>query len=475
MELYHLYYYVTVLIAVAFPCWYYVKTREIASFGVLFPLFYFIYSFVAPLAVIHGDKLENVSRSFYIWEEIYPIADKPYVYLGHTYYLIFYLLWFAAFLVGRGRTASSLKDGLIPADNICFDFRFLPKLPLLFFVTAFLALTFYGILYSKFGSVIAAGVSVYTAKATREAQYQLSTMDKGIFSLWGSALLCLWTVVIINLKRGNIRRKRIVAIFALLMLGFYILAGFVIGDRSQLIIPLIAIFVVFTSIYRNINILSFKFLSFTVVVIALNFIIKSFRGDDPTQLLSLLLTEQKVTWLNMMSAVLFSVESFAAYTGMPFLIANNIPPLYGESLVHFVLSFVPRIIAPFRIAGSYSYSQYASYAGIADSGRGFTFHYVADWYFNFWFFGIVVGGILTGLLMGMVERKAKHSKRSVFWIAAFAMLCGAIPAHLRAGFEGIRAVFFEYWSLPFLLFIFWPYVKDRINVWKLHESKQENV
>lgn len=474
MELYHLYYYITVMIAVALPCLYYIRTREIASFGVLFPIFYFIYSFVAPLAVIHGDKLENVSRSFYIWDEIYPISDKPYVYLGHTYYFIFYILWFAAFLLGRGKSANRQSGGLIPVDKIRFDQRLLPRLPLLFFVTSLSALVFYGILYLKFGSVVAAGVSVYAAKITREPQYQLSTMDKGIFSLWGGALLCLWTIVILNLKTRVDKKNVFVVVLAMFMLGLYVLAGFVIGDRSQLIIPLIGVFVVFTSIYKNINIFSFRFMLFAAVAIILNFIIKSFRGDDPTQLLSLLLTEQKVTWLNMVAAVLFSVESFAAYTGMPFLIVKNIPPLYGESLIHFVLSFVPRIIAPFRVTGSYSYSQYAAYAGIADSGRGFTFHYVADWYFNFWFFGIVVGGILTGLLMGIVERKAKHSNRSVFWIVAFAMLCGAIPAHLRSSIEGIRAVFFEYWSVPFLLFVFWPYLKRRMSIWRAMRSNPVN-
>src|SRR3990167_6888904 len=470
MASYHIYYYLSLILVVVLPVIYYLKTREGASFGVIFPAFYFIYSFVAPLAVIHGDKFENVSRSFYIWDEIYPISDEPYVYLGHTYYLIFYLLWFAAFLLGRGRTDSSQSGGLIPVDKIRFDQRLFPRMPLLFFVTAFLALVFYWILYSKFGSLVAGGISVYAAKITREPEYQFSTMDKGIFSLWGSALLCLWTVVLLHLKRGEVRRKLFVTTLAMFMLGLYVIAGFVIGDRSQLIIPLIGIFVVFTAVYKNINILSFKFLSLAAAAIILNFIIKSFRGDDPTQLFSLLLTEEKVTWFNMVAAVLFSVESFAAYTGMPFLIAKEIPPLYGESLIYIVLSFVPRIIAPFRITGTYYYSQYATYAGIADSERGFTFHYVADWYFNFWFFGIVVGGILTGLLMGVVERKAKHSRRSVFWIAAFAMLCGAIPSHLRSPIEGIRAVFFEYWSLPFLFFVLVPMAKGRLLRWKQQQN-----
>lgn len=454
MQIFHLYYFVTTLAALMFPVWFYARSRRLMSFGTIFPFFFIIYSFVGPLAIIFPGEMENVTRAFYVWDRIYVFQDRPYIYQAHTLYLAFYAAWIIAYLHGtyphrRGpnywRSCRADSSG---RGAIC-----VPTLTTSLILAYGLCLVLYILVYERFGSVLASGSSVYAAKIGRDPGYQVNTIMKGLFSLCGAAILCATTIYMYkdpNAKRGRGSILALIIAWALLV-GM----GFLLGDRSQLFVFLIGLVVVFSVLCRPIH-LSRGLIVPAIGLLSLNVLIQSFRLYHPSEVISALGARSGDLVSQTLVAPFFSVESFSPYAALPFLIADNTSLVYGYSFYEFVVAFVPRFIAPFRWSPSYSYVVYAEAAGFVGARQGFCMHHVADWYLNLGSIGVLLGGAVVGYMMSMVERKAYRCV-TPFWVTAFAMLCGAVPAQLRTPIPGVRAVFYEYWSVPFLLFVVLPY------------------
>lgn len=455
MNNYHIFYFTTTILAILAVFSYYMKTRNLFSFGIIFPFFYIIYSFTAPLALILPSYITEISQSYLVWEKMYYIHDSPYIYQAHFYYFSFLVLWFFGFIISR---KTKPKYIYFKKSNI------INHKPILIF-SILLGMMFTYLIFSKYGASLISGVSIYAAKATRETEYQLTTIDKGIFSLWSSSLVT-HLAVFIHQKASKI--KPVIKLFFLLNWLLYLVMGFAIGDRSQLFIGLIGgLFVYATMSDKKISLSSLLKIKYVIIIIAIvlsNTLIKSFRGISPEELAQTLLESSAFDFNNIIGSIFLSVESFAPYSALPIMINEDIDITWGASFANLIISFVPRFLADLinlRDLGSGSYKVYAATAGFLGSKQGFAMHYVSDWYLNFWIFGIFLGGFLTGFLMGIVEKKSKT--KNLFWLIAFSLLAGAIPAHLRGGIEGVRAIFYEYWSIPFLFLIFIPYLKNKMR------------
>jgi hypothetical protein len=284
-------------------------------------------------------------------------------------------------------------------------------------------------------------------RGTRLLYSKYLTFYKASISLAGSGLLCLGAVIFRDLKQKD-RGRVPFSLFATLV-GSYIIFSLLVGDRSQMFVVLIGLSILYSYLYKPIR-FSSRFFVLVIIFLLLNSIIRVYRGGNLERLLQGDLSMMSIKTI--LISPFLSAESFSAYTSLPFLIINRVPFLFGRSLVAFFTAFMPRIIASFRPATGYSYSLYAEYAGLLSAHRGYTFHHVADWYWNFAGYGVALGGCLIGFLMGKLESRGLKGA-SLFWIVAFASTVGYVPRMLRDSVEGIKSIFYLYWFLPFMFFV----------------------
>lgn len=444
MENWHTYYYITTIIALLIPIGVFVKTKNWATFLFFFPIFYVIYSFFGPLPLIFGDEFQVVSRAYLVWGKIFPLSDTKEIYYAHTFFFLFYVMWFVGFLLYSRMslpTAKTLVTPHIPRVS-------LPLLGMLPFL--FGGIDLY-LIYKTFGFGLEAIASIY-GEGTGILYSQYSTLFKLSISFWSAAIICYAAIVLTNFRQNRLKSKGhvLLLIFHITCFTAFELS---IGDRSQLLSCLISLLLLFHFLYKPIKV-SFRLFAYSLILIFLFSFAGTFRGENLFRLLESDLSA--IFEFSSIYGVLFSVESFSPYMAMPFLVIHDLPLLWGKSFMYLAIAFIPRAIAPFRPSRVYVYTQYAEYANLKDVGQGFCFHHVADWYWNFSAAGPIIGGLLIGFLMGKLEDKAKHHA-NIFWIVAFSLVVGYIPVLMRSPIEGIKAAFYELWLLPFFIFIIVPH------------------
>lgn len=171
---------------------------------------------------------------------------------------------------------------------------------------------------------------------------------------------------------------------------------------------------------------------------------------------------------NTLFAFVFNNEMFAGHFSMYGCIKYHVPLTYGKSLVFLASSFVPKFINPNRPDDAYVH--YANALGI-DKDQGFTLHHATGWYINFWYFGVVAGGILLGYLWALsfniLLRPGNTKKRFVvilYAISAFAFTA-SFPVLVRSGIEAYKIVLVESILLPVtFLFLSGYSVRDLLRL-----------
>lgn len=152
------------------------------------------------------------------------------------------------------------------------------------------------------------------------------------------------------------------------------------------------------------------------------------------------------------SAVAGGSESLAAHVSLYGLMASSAPWTHGSSLVYLIQSLIPFLPGEARVADSYQL--YARAVGAPDS-QGFNIHFAAGAWLNG---GLVAMVGFTMLLValfrtlrGWARANARHPARALPFLAGYAFLCAMVPVAMRAGPEGLKALFFEGFALPFLV------------------------
>lgn len=152
------------------------------------------------------------------------------------------------------------------------------------------------------------------------------------------------------------------------------------------------------------------------------------------------------------SAVAGGSESLAAHVSLYGLMSSSAPWTYGSSLVYLVQSLIPFIPADARVPDTYQL--YARAVGAPD-GQGFNIHYAAGAWLNGGLLAVAGFALLLVALFralrGRTRAGALHGARALPFLAGYAFLCAMVPVSMRAGPEGLKALFFEGFALPFLV------------------------
>jgi hypothetical protein len=164
-----------------------------------------------------------------------------------------------------------------------------------------------------------------------------------------------------------------------------------------------------------------------------------------------------------------SNEAFAAHFSLYGALHFSVPPTWGSSVLSLLASAVPRMFWPARPETIYVY--YRDMVGAVES-QGFTIHHATGWYLNFGVLGLLFGAVVFGAVWVFLFRNigsagpGRSTWTTLFFLVGFSFFTGGIPALVRVGIEGYKAV-----VLYSLLF---PFLMMRIAAWPIFNKENAN-
>ena len=436
MEILHLYYFLTLIFIISLPFLFYLKFRDWLSFGFIFPFFYIFYSFLYPINFIYSSLTERT-----LFYELNVYEEDIYLYIAYSYFIIFYLSWYAGFLFKFKKFKGNfLSRYHIQELNLSLYFL---TLSTIFFASAY----FYNI-KDILSESIYSQISVYKLLASTK----ISSLVRACYSLWGASIVSLAINIYILIKYKSLLKYKIILYINLMA---YLIIAIITGDRGQFFVVFFGSFIVYRFFVYQKR-LSLRLLFILLILILILTTVRCIRGinfvyfiNNPYLFLKYIHLE------SIINTFFFSAENIAPSISMVLIVKGHYPLLLGKSLVYLIISLLPRFLAPFRPDPSYSYLKYMEYSGLSVYNRGFCMHIATDWYFNFWIIGLIFGGFLMGYIMAIIENKFQR-KTNCFYITCFVLLCGWIPQLIRSSIEGYRAFIYEYALIPFFSFIIIP-------------------
>jgi oligosaccharide repeat unit polymerase len=391
------------------------------SFSLAFPVIFFIYTLFGPLVIILGDD------SFF-WRDIYSsVIDFKIDNLWYTMIIlnIYITSWACGFYIFKGWGLSSVN---YISERRMYGIEI--KIALLFSII-------FGGLYVYFGffeyiSSIGLDTSVY-----RNLKYIKSgTIVNALHPIWGASLVTFFILMLIN---GWKYSSVFVKVMFFLLSFFYMFVSFILGDRGQLIL---LFFGVLTGLFR-LKSSKIRFLAFIsgFLFLSLLVLIKKTRGLSFSSIDSEIISD-RLDIFSVLIGAFSNAENIASFISIYFFTSEDHPLLYGESIFHTLISFIPRVLYPDR-PGYFFYQYYSDLINLPE-GRGYTVSELADWYANFGVFGIALGGVILGIFMRGLELKSNFpTKKGAIYTILSILVLSWIPQLLRTGIEGYKALVYE--------------------------------
>jgi hypothetical protein len=161
---------------------------------------------------------------------------------------------------------------------------------------------------------------------------------------------------------------------------------------------------------------------------------------------------ESVEWSDIFKFALGSNEAFAAHFSMYGVLAYQLSPTYGTSIISLMASIVPRVFWPDRPPDIYIH--YAS--GVhAVSDQGYSIHHATGWYLNFGVVGVILGAFILGLVWTFCYNgylKANLATIPRWWtitqLLAPWTFVSYIPSFIRAGPEIYKGYIIEGIMIP---------------------------
>lgn len=145
-------------------------------------------------------------------------------------------------------------------------------------------------------------------------------------------------------------------------------------------------------------------------------------------------------------------ESLAAHVSLYGVISHSLPWSWGGSIIYIMQSLIPGYPKDMRVSDSYSL--YADAIG-APTGQGFNIHFAAGSYLNFGAVGVVLAALVIAVaysVIRFVAARLQSSPSAAYGVLmGYAFFCAFLPVGMRSGPEGMKALLFEGFVLPFLV------------------------
>lgn len=303
-------------------------------------------------------------------------------------------------------------------------------------------------LWSEIMGALEQGVAIYLF--TRAEPSPLFTLHQLLNRAGLAALGCAWPLLMMADLPGR-RRAAMGLLLALITAAWLAYLG-MLGNRNEILAAALA------SVYLHAALGGRLRWSRMVLVIFGAFLamrtIETLRAVPIEQMAAAFFDALLDPLFWSPSAVAGGSESLAAHLSLYGLLSTDMPWTWGSSLVYLVQSLVPGWPAASRVPDSYAV--YAAGVGAPD-GQGFNIHFAAGAYLNLGVAGLILSAVVLVLLVrGLRAWSRWLVQRSGDWralpaLAAQSFLFALLPIMLRGGPEGLKALLFEGYLIPFLV------------------------
>jgi phage pi2 protein 07 len=154
-----------------------------------------------------------------------------------------------------------------------------------------------------------------------------------------------------------------------------------------------------------------------------------------------------------LATIAFSNEMFSGQFSLYASLKEKLPISIGHSFYSAFCVFIPRSIIKDRPVSSYEY--YSKKLEL-DPAQGFTINHATDWYLNFGFIGVLIGGIFWGALISFLYLGSVIVVSDVLKNLSFVSLI-SVAAYfsmiIRGGIDVLKVIVFESILIPIMLLL----------------------
>ena len=154
-----------------------------------------------------------------------------------------------------------------------------------------------------------------------------------------------------------------------------------------------------------------------------------------------------------LATIAFSNEMFSGQFSLYASLKEKLPISIGHSFYSAFCVFIPRSIIKDRPVSSYEY--YSKKLEL-DPAQGFTINHATDWYLNFGFIGVLMGGVFWGALISFLYLGSVIVVSDVLKNLSFISLI-SVAAYfsmiIRGGIDVLKVIVFESILIPIMLLL----------------------
>lgn len=361
--------------------------------------------------------------------------------------LIFYSIFimvFCAYVKRVAKRYSTTFDELNRRREVYKDyFDILNHSKLYYLIMYSLLVAFVYFSMRDLSTAMRQGVSAYGLSRFNSSLGGLSSM----IAFFGDTFLYL-SVPLLFCRKNMAQKMSVIA-----PIGVYFFINLLLGNRNTLLCGLVIGVVIFAELYGLKQTFRPKYLAIGIISLTAIQMISFVRGMSINQILS---GNYDFNFFDVLDSTTGSAEKYAAQISMYGVLANNVSPTWGTSVLFLISTLIPSFLGIPRPDRIYTYYVFQTMHGKPDIG--ITLHHATAWYLNFGFIGIILGALLWGWVF-----KYLYSRRNRFVYFYGAVLFSAVSIQMirDSGIESYKGCLLLATILPMLIAHFC--IKQKVN------------